>query len=491
MEGLTRRAEGDPPPDYGPDSTKFSVEVHHSGFFCGIGKNRTYLNETVSWFDQCDSETWAFFCIEEMIVSLGYGMKSGRLKVLWLLPGKDLSDGLRIISSDDDTVVMKQITHKLKNFVLYFDHHNHVGQNFDDIVLDPIAVLPKISSPSKVSCDVKVEVCEDDDAEIDGFDSGSDDDSDFRDSDYEVEDCDDDLFVDNVDEEVTDDAAAKGKSLYAGDCDADDGAVSTDEDLVMPDDGEGTRLKFKSFRLEDMNNPIFEVGMLFPSVEMLRAAITEYSLKQRVEIKLPRNDQRRIRAFCADGCPWNMYASWDSRAKAFMVKTYNDAHNCQKEWVLKRCTAKWLAEKYIETFRADEKLSITNFGKVVQKEWNLTPSKSKLARARRMALQKIYGDEIEQYNALWDYATELSNSNPGTTFHLNLSNGHFSTLYMSLDACKRGFLSGCRPIICLDGCHIKTKFGGQILTAIGMDPNDCIFPIAFAVVEVESLATWK
>jgi len=63
--------------------------------------------------------------------------------------------------------------------------------------------------------------------------------------------------------------------------------------------------------------------------------------------------------------------------------------------------------------------------------------------------------------------------------------------YMLLDACKRGFLAGCRPLICLDGCHIKTKFGGQLLTAVGMDPNDCIYPVAFAVVEVESFVTWK
>ena len=62
---------------------------------------------------------------------------------------------------------------------------------------------------------------------------------------------------------------------------------------------------------------------------------------------------------------------------------------------------------------------------------------------------------------------------------------------MSLDACKRGFLAGCRPLICLDGCHIKTKFGGQLLTAVGMDPNDCIYPVAFSVVEVESFVTWK
>jgi hypothetical protein len=52
-------------------------------------------------------------------------------------------------------------------------------------------------------------------------------------------------------------------------------------------------------------------------------------------------------------------------------------------------------------------------------------------------------------------------------------------------------LAGCRSIICLDGCHIKTTYGSQLLTAVGMDPNDCIYPVAIAVVEVEPLASWK
>jgi hypothetical protein len=32
-----------------------------------------------------------------------------------------------------------------------------------------------------------------------------------------------------------------------------------------------------------MANPIFKVGMLFESVEVLRKAVTEYSVKQRVD----------------------------------------------------------------------------------------------------------------------------------------------------------------------------------------------------------------
>ena len=43
-----------------------------------------------------------------------------------------------------------------------------------------------------------------------------------------------------------------------------------------------------------MSNPTFFVGLVFSSIEKLREAIAEYSLRNRVEIKLPRNDKRQL-----------------------------------------------------------------------------------------------------------------------------------------------------------------------------------------------------
>jgi hypothetical protein len=68
-------------------------------------------------------------------------------------------------------------------------------------------------------------------------------------------------------------------------------------------------MRFKSWNPEDMRNRSFSVGLVFPSVQSVKAAITEYSIKNIVEIKLPMNDQRRVRAHCAEGCPWNLYVS--------------------------------------------------------------------------------------------------------------------------------------------------------------------------------------
>ncbi|CAN6304667.1 unnamed protein product [Urochloa humidicola] len=375
------RGKADPTPDYGSGTDEFTVEVHHGGFFVGQGHLRSYVDGKVSWFDYCQAETWSPLWFDDFIEQLGYE-KTRIMQIYWLLPGKEIADGLRVIISDSDTNVMVSVVDRIKNLVVYFDHDDMIaGLDFlDDIVLNPIAELPKVLSPRKMQSlpenldeklpqfysdlprsstgRVPAEACDDEDGSNSDSDSNSED-SDFVDSDYEIAAEDDDLFTNNVDVEVVEEAQEKGDDL------------STDEEcLDLPDsDGEGeVRLRFKSFMLEDLNNPVFKVGMVFPSVELLRKAITEYSLKNRVQIKMPRNDRTRIDAHCVAGCPWRLYASNDSRAKGFMVKTYQGTHNCQKEWVLERCTTKWLAEKYIEVFRSDDKLSITNFGKVVQRE---------------------------------------------------------------------------------------------------------------------------
>ncbi|GKD02181.1 hypothetical protein Tco_1177155, partial [Tanacetum coccineum] len=55
---------------------------------------------------------------------------------------------------------------------------------------------------------------------------------------------------------------------------------------------------------------------------------------------------------------------------------------------------------------------------------------------------------------------------------------------------KDGWLAGCRKVIGLDGCFLKHTCKGELLTAMGRDANNQMYPIAWAVVRVENSENW-
>ena len=64
-------------------------------------------------------------------------------------------------------------------------------------------------------------------------------------------------------------------------------------------------------------------------------------------------------------------------------------------------------------------------------------------------------------------------------------------MFLCFDACKRGWIAGCRRLIGLDGSFLKGVYKGILLSAIGIDFDDQLFPIAWAVVDKENKANWR
>lgn len=61
---------------------------------------------------------------------------------------------------------------------------------------------------------------------------------------------------------------------------------------------------------------------------------------------------------------------------------------------------------------------------------------------------------------------------------------------MSLGALKEGFKS-CRKVIGIYGCKRRGSYPEILLLAMGIDSNNSIFPIAFAIVEIENGEPWR
>ncbi|GKC48768.1 mutator type transposase, partial [Tanacetum coccineum] len=90
-------------------------------------------------------------------------------------------------------------------------------------------------------------------------------------------------------------------------------------------------------------------------------------------------------------------------------------------------------------------------------------------------------------------------TNPDTTFKLYIERSfnpseptrQFRRIYICLGALKKGFKAGMRDLLGLDGCFMKGQYPGQLLTAVGVDANHGTYPLAYAVVEAETLNSWS
>ena len=331
-------------------------------------------------------------------------------------------------------------------------------------------------------------------------DDGGDDsniDTEFYDSDFDAEDGDDDLFLENVDLDVNDHNEQEEMFEEEDDAGLDHEDLNLSREQFMQ-----LKYKFKEFNPEvDMEAPQFKTGMLFSSMSEFRKALNAYAVNERVKLRKPRNEATRMHATCEEGCPWMIKVAQDNRKESIVVKEFCDKHKCERLWEDKSLTAPFLTSIFIDEFRDNQRMDLTAFRAKVHRRFNLTPSRFKLGRARKAALTIIHGDEAQQFSLLCDYGQELRTRNPGSRFFLSTNQvtdnddpvpkEHLATLYFSYDACKRGFLEGCRPLICIDGCHIKTRYKGVLLTAVGIDPNDCIYPIAMGLVEVECTSSWE
>ena len=112
-----------------------------------------------------------------------------------------------------------------------------------------------------------------------------------------------------------------------------------------------------------------------------------------------------------------------------------------------------------------------------------------LWREKQFALHKLEGNYINQYAKIGRYTEEIRRTKTSSTIVCKLDSDLFQRMYVCLKACDDGF-KHCRPLIGIDGYHLKEKFGGKLLAAVGIDANDYIFLIAFFVLETVNTKIW-
>lgn len=202
-----------------------------------------------------------------------------------------------------------------------------------------------------------------------------------------------------------------------------------------------------------------------------------------------KNEGRRVRVWCQNGCPWELYA-YQRANKILRINKFRDEHTCTMVWQNKKVHAWYLAKKYVRKFRSDPKMSMGSFVETVKEDCMYEILKYQFYGTRAKCTEVVNGIVAEQYKILWDYGEVLKRTNVGSTVQVEGEWNTFKRIYICIGACKEGFKARCRHVIGLDGCFLKTRHGGQLLAAVGIDADNCMFPLAWAVVDAENRTNW-
>lgn len=367
-------------------------------------------------------------------------------------------------------------------------------------------------------------------------DSSDDADSDVLLSDDDFEDKDDDdLFHEFVDNSIEDtlnssfsglalqirdledeEQDVNGRGLHCPDDvdlnDSDDEPVS-----VVDSDEEGPQYPTFNPATDFKGKIVLTKGLKFGSNCEFRKAVQWQAIQRGYNYCFLHNNNSRVSVYCANRCKCQQQqkrgrllgCSCGTRRKCrfkihckrlkgeqtWQIRSIRPNHICGHQTINPKCTSQYLAERYLEDLRDDPTWKLSSFQKRAKRECRCEVGYYKVYYAKKIALKMIFGDADLEYEKVWDYAATIRKYNPGSSAIVKVTGldegkPEFQRMYICLKACKEGFMAGCRPILGVDGAHLKGPYTGILMTAVGKDGNNNLFPVAWAVVETENSETW-
>ncbi|KAL6550042.1 hypothetical protein OROMI_020530 [Orobanche minor] len=234
--------------------------------------------------------------------------------------------------------------------------------------------------------------------------------------------------------------------------------------------------------------------VIFNNKASMIASVGLYHLLQHLEFETKKSSPQRYILVCQhnkDVCPFILRAKL--LGKAWVVDVWC-THTCEKDLRYHAdptVLSKVLASYFVPNLMVEDVvLRPRDIQAQVQRLFGAKIKYSTALSARNQALTMTYGDSSESFRKLPSNFYMLEQSNPGSVVDLQTDEaGAFENCFMPLAASIRGF-KACRPVIVVDGTHLKGKYNGIMFVAATKDANEQIFPSPFGFGANECDESW-
>uniref|UniRef100_K3YC73 MULE transposase domain-containing protein n=1 Tax=Setaria italica TaxID=4555 RepID=K3YC73_SETIT len=164
------------------------------------------------------------------------------------------------------------------------------------------------------------------------------------------------------------------------------------------------------------------------------------------------------------------------------------------------CTAKYLGRRILGIILKDSETSVPSLLESIFSFSGYRVRYSKAWRAKQHAVALLWGDWKESYGMVPRVLIVVVYYNPGVKWFIDScgmmhpDNGVLKHMLQRVFwyfpqcsvACQH-----CRPVILMDGTFLTGKYKGTLLMAVGVDPEQQLVPLAFALAESENNESWS
>ncbi|KAL2895945.1 Mediator of RNA polymerase II transcription subunit 13 [Bienertia sinuspersici] len=185
----------------------------------------------------------------------------------------------------------------------------------------------------------------------------------------------------------------------------------------------GADTDFRKFR--------WQVGQRFATRNDFREAVTKYGVYQGRNVSIVISDnarQQRIGVKCGEGCPFRLYASWESRRVTYVMKTIVQEHICVRNMERnKQLKSSWMAKQLLEIFKARPHWPAKEIIECIRMAYRVMVKRNFAYKVKYRAHKLLHGSMKEHYSKVgshcinWFYKACLCVTKNGTEFTLKMT----------------------------------------------------------------------
>ncbi|KAF9618017.1 hypothetical protein IFM89_039414 [Coptis chinensis] len=233
--------------------------------------------------------------------------------------------------------------------------------------------------------------------------------------------------------------------------------------------------------IKEDNKLKLEPSMQWNSMPECRSYLKSLAIQDIFSFKQKQNDTKRYRIYCIG----------EDHADKEMVKPCTWKADGKNH--VKQAKAPWVAQVLEDFLRDHPSMKPLNVHKEVWRRFGVELSYYTAWKAKVKMFEKINGNYEASYLVVSELKKQIDIKNVGSLvkWYRHGETGEFIGFLLAYKASLDGFINGCRPIIGLDGSFLKGKYGGCCLSAMALDAQNGLFPIAIYICRGENGDTWK